>query len=164
MERWQATVVAEPLAGFRDGFAGWLVGRGYSLDSTSNLVGVMANLAKWMAAEGLGIGALRGPAAERFAAYRRSAGYTAWRTPKGLPVSKRTLLWVLSSGDLFELAVELADDVPLEAASGFAFGFALGEAFGGVRLGFGVVGLAGAGDHVDRGVEFPVTPCLFHSN
>jgi integrase len=69
---------------FRDGFGGWLVEVGYSLDSTANLVHVMANLAKWMAGEGLEARELTAQAVERFAVYRRSAGYTCWCSPNGL--------------------------------------------------------------------------------
>ena len=50
---------------------------------------------------------------------------------------------------VFEESVEVAGDVPFEAASCFAGGFSLGGAFGYVGLGFGTVAGAGDGDVVD---------------
>lgn len=84
MEKWERTRVDGPLGVFRDGFGQWLVERGYSPLSIRNLVLVMANLAKWMSGAGLGVGELTSSEVERYAAYRRAAGYTAWRTPGSL--------------------------------------------------------------------------------
>ena len=51
----------------------------------------------------------------------------------------------------------MAGDVPFEAASCFAGGFSLADAFGYVGLGFGTVAGAGDGDVVERSVELAVT-------
>ena len=84
MERWRRIRVDRPLDVFRDGFGEWLVMRGYSLDSTANLVGVLANLAKWMREDGLEVDGLTTGAFEQFAQYRREAGYAGWRSVNGL--------------------------------------------------------------------------------
>ena len=51
----------------------------------------------------------------------------------------------------------MAGDVPFEAASCFAGGFSLADAFGYVGPGFGAVPSAGDGDGVDGAVELAVT-------
>ena len=58
---------------------------------------------------------------------------------------------------VFEESVEVAGDVPFEAAAGFAGGFSLADAFGDVGPGFGAVPGAGDGDGVKRLVELAVT-------
>ena len=54
----------------------------------------------------------------------------------------------------------MAGDVPFEAASCFAGGFSLADAFGYVGLGFGTVAGAGDGDVVERAVELAVTASM----
>jgi site-specific recombinase XerC len=83
MERWQSTVVGEPLAAFRCGFAGWLEGRGYASGSILGLVRLMASLARWMEGR-IGAGELTAAAVADFVAWRRSAGYSCWRSPAAL--------------------------------------------------------------------------------
>ena len=59
-------------------------------------------------------------------------------------------------GRVLEEAVEVAGDVPFEAASGFSGGFSLADAFGYVGPGFGAVPSAGDSDGVDGAVELAV--------
>ena len=59
--------------------------------------------------------------------------------------------WVL------EESVEVAGEVPFQAASGFSGGFSLADAFGDVCPGFGTVPGAGDDDGVERLVELAVT-------
>ena len=61
---------------------------------------------------------------------------------------------------VFEESVEVAGDVPFEAAAGFAGGFSLGGAFGYVGLGFGAGPGAGDSDDVERMVEGSVTASM----
>ena len=58
---------------------------------------------------------------------------------------------------VLEEAVEVAGEVPFEAASGFSGGFSLADAFGDVCPGFGAVPGAGDDDGVERLVELSVT-------
>ena len=58
---------------------------------------------------------------------------------------------------VFQKPVEVAGDVPFEAASSFSDGFSLADAFGYVGPGFGAVPGAGDGDGVKRLVELAVT-------
>ena len=58
---------------------------------------------------------------------------------------------------VFEESVDLSGDVPFEAASGFAGGFSLADAFGDVCLGFGIVSGTDDDDGVERSVELAVT-------
>ena len=60
-------------------------------------------------------------------------------------------------GRVLEESVEVAGDVSFEAASGFAGGFSLADAFGDVGPGFGAVPSAGDGDGVEGAVELAVT-------
>jgi site-specific recombinase XerD len=83
-ELWGGVVVASPLTGFKDGYAGWLAARGYTPVSTANLVRLMANLAKWMAREGVCLESLTWDAIDGYVGYRQSAGYTGARTRSGL--------------------------------------------------------------------------------
>ena len=58
---------------------------------------------------------------------------------------------------VFQKPVEVAGDVPFEAASSFSDGFSLADAFGYVGPGFGAFPGAGDGDGVKRLVELAVT-------
>jgi hypothetical protein len=56
--------------------------------------------------------------------------------------------------------VDLAGEVSLEAADGFATGLALGDAAGEVVADTGIPAQAGQGDPVKRGVGLSVTPAI----
>ena len=56
--------------------------------------------------------------------------------------------------------VDLAGDVSLEAADGFAAGLAFGDAAGEVVAGTGIPAQAGQGDAVERDVGLSVTPAI----
>src|SRR4051794_27187571 len=76
--------VAGPLASFADGFCARLAEQGYSLRSAEQLVQLLAQLSRWMQAEGLDVGALSEPAVERFLSERRRAGSVSRLSPAAL--------------------------------------------------------------------------------
>lgn len=73
-----------PLVPFADGFGAALSDLGYTPLSAANQLRVMAHLSRWLEASGLGPGQLTPERAGEFLAARRAAGYTCWRSLKGL--------------------------------------------------------------------------------
>lgn len=69
--------VCGPLEPHITGFAGHLLGQGYTQSSAGQHVCFLAHLDRWMSAEGIGLDGLSGPAIERYLGNRRAAGYAA---------------------------------------------------------------------------------------
>ena len=76
--------VTGPLAEYADGFRAELARLGYTPLSAACQLRLMAHLSRWMTAEGLSARDLDMPAAERYFAARRSAGYANERTVEAL--------------------------------------------------------------------------------
>src|SRR5579875_1955119 len=76
--------VTGPLARYAPGFVAELARLGYTANSASGQMFVMAHLSRWLAGEGLGAADLTPRVAERFLAARRVAGYTLYLSPKAL--------------------------------------------------------------------------------
>ena len=76
--------VTGPLAEYAGGFRAELARLGYTPLSAACQMRLMAHLSRWMTAEGLGVLDLDTPAAERYFAARRSAGYANERTVAAL--------------------------------------------------------------------------------
>jgi integrase/recombinase XerD len=64
--------VGGPLAGFAAGFAGFLVDQGYTAGSTRLQMHLVAQLSRWLAAEGVTVAELTELEADRFIAVRRA--------------------------------------------------------------------------------------------
>ena len=131
-ELWSGVIVAPPLTGFKDGFAEWLTARRYAPKSTAGLIRVMADLARWMAREGVSLDSLTWPEIDRYVGYRQSAGYAGARTRGGLAALTDYLR---------------AAGAPLEAFGGGLGGSELTADFGGWMIARGVSERA-AGRHV----------------
>ena len=76
--------VTGPLAEYADGFRAELFRLGYTPLTAACQLRLTAHLSRWMTAEGLGTQDLDMPAAERYFAARRSAGYANERTVEAL--------------------------------------------------------------------------------
>jgi len=76
--------VTGPLEGHAAGFVDELAGVGYTPRSAALLMGLMAHVSRWLAAEGLGPEALSADEVERFVAARRAAGYRTYLSPAAL--------------------------------------------------------------------------------
>jgi site-specific recombinase XerD len=76
--------VTGPLAEYADGFRDELFRLGYTPLTAACQLRLAAHLSRWMTAEGLGTQDLGMPAAERYFAARRSAGYANERTVEAL--------------------------------------------------------------------------------
>jgi integrase len=79
-----SSFVRGPLEPHVTGFAGELLGRGYSRSSAAQHVCFIAHLDRWLSAEGIGLDGLSGPVIERYLAQRRAAGYREYRSVKAL--------------------------------------------------------------------------------
>ena len=73
-----------PLAPFASGFAGELARQGFTANSASLQLGVVAHLSRWPSVEDLAVDVLDDVVVERFCRARRDAGYTAFLTPRTL--------------------------------------------------------------------------------
>jgi integrase/recombinase XerD len=73
-----------PLAPYASWLAGELARLGFTEGSAKGQLGLAAHLSRWLAAAGVGTEALTGPMVEEYLAARRTAGYTAYLTPKAL--------------------------------------------------------------------------------
>lgn len=71
--------VTGPLAQYAGGFRVELARLGYTPLTAATQLRLVAHLSRWLAAEGLDASALTAPAAERYFADRRSAGYASER-------------------------------------------------------------------------------------
>jgi integrase/recombinase XerD len=76
--------VGGPLAGYREGFAAFLAGRGYTRLSAANQLRLMAHLSRWLGDHGLDAGGLTSERAAAFLAARRGEGYRCWLSARGL--------------------------------------------------------------------------------
>ena len=76
--------VTGPLQRYAPGFVAELSRLGYTANSASGQMFVMAHLSRWLAGEGLDAAGLTPRVAERFLAARRAAGYTLYLSPKAL--------------------------------------------------------------------------------
>ena len=83
--------VSGPLAGVAGRVGVALAGQGYTPLSAANLLRVLAHLSRWMSAGSLEPEDLDDAVLERFLEARRRAGYTCWRSSRGL----RPLVMVL---------------------------------------------------------------------
>src|SRR5260370_24730522 len=75
--------VSGPLAGMADAFRGRLAELGYSPGGVRRHLRLMADLSHWLAARGLGPGALTGAVAREFGDARRREGRALW-SPAGV--------------------------------------------------------------------------------
>jgi site-specific recombinase XerD len=78
------SIVRGPLAPYVAGFAGELLGQGYTLTSAEQHVCFIAHLDRWLLAEGLGVEDLCGSTIERYLLERRAAGYVEYRSAKAM--------------------------------------------------------------------------------
>ena len=76
--------VTGPLRQYAPGFVAELARLGYTANSASGQMFVMAHLSRWLAGEGLDEAGLTPQVARRFLAARRAAGYTLYLSPKAL--------------------------------------------------------------------------------
>ncbi len=102
--------VSGPLASYASGFAKELNGLGYTTLSAANLLRLMAHLSRWLAAQGLSPEGLWTEQVKEFLGARRSAGYTCFRSERGL----RPLLAYLRRLGVVPAAIVCAPDTPLE--------------------------------------------------
>lgn len=124
--------VSGPLASFADGFSVHLVERGYQPCSARSVLELLADLSRWMDAEGVGVVALREPVVELFLVDRRRRGRRSRLSPKGL----RPLMDYLSGLGVLASPVELAVTAVEALVEGFC-AYLLDErglAAGSVRL------------------------------
>lgn len=80
-----------PLRPFAAGFAEELARRGYTYFSARQQLWLVAHLSRWMEGRDLALTALTDEAVQDFVAARRTAGFTAFRTPKALDSFMRYL-------------------------------------------------------------------------
>ncbi|MEK7754990.1 MAG: site-specific integrase [Acidobacteriota bacterium] len=102
--------VIGPLSPHAVGFAEELSILGYTPLSAANQLRLMAHLSRWLAAQDLGPEDLHTERVEEFLGARRLAGYTSWRTERGL----RPLLVYLRRMDVAPTAVSRVPDTPLD--------------------------------------------------
>lgn len=77
--------VIGPLAGFADGFGVHLDEQGYSLSGAREQLYLLAQVSRWMEAEGLDLAALTSAAVlGRYVVWRREQGYRSGLSPKSL--------------------------------------------------------------------------------
>ncbi len=76
--------VTGPLQQYAPGFVAELARLGYTANSASGQMFVMAHMSRWLAGEGLDAAGLTPRVTERFLAARRAAGYTLYLSPKAL--------------------------------------------------------------------------------
>ena len=76
--------VLGPLAEHAEGFRAELLAQGYSPLSAANQLRLMAHLSRWLTAEGVGPVDLTPERVDAFLEHRRTAGYTCWRSRRGL--------------------------------------------------------------------------------
>ncbi len=76
--------VSGPVEPFVSGFGMELARLGFTANSAGLQMGVVAHLSRWLAGQGLPVGALDDVVVERFCEARRADGYTAYLTPRAL--------------------------------------------------------------------------------
>ena len=102
--------VTGPLAEFATGFADELGRLGYTELSACNQLRLQAHLSRWMAAQRLVPAELTRARLEQFLAARRAAGYTCWRSERGL---RPLVTYLVASGAMPALEV-VRGDSPVE--------------------------------------------------
>jgi len=73
-----------PLTPFREGFAAELLGQGYTRNSVTHQLHLMAHLSRWLVGDGQDVQSLSQATVERFMDARRTAGYTSHLTCKAM--------------------------------------------------------------------------------
>lgn len=76
--------VMGPLVGYVAGFRAELEAQGYRPNAVSDQLRLMAHVSRWLADRGLDVGDLTPDRVEEFLVARRAAGYTLWRSSKGV--------------------------------------------------------------------------------
>jgi integrase/recombinase XerD len=76
--------VAGPLAGFADGFRVHLVEQGYSLWGAQEQLYLLAQVSRWMEAEGVQLVAVTPARVDQYIVWRRGQGYLSSLSPKSL--------------------------------------------------------------------------------
>lgn len=76
--------VAGPLAPYAPGFRRELKGQGYTPNSASNQLQLMAHASRWFARQGLEVGKLTPAQVEEFLKARRAEGYTLWLSTRAV--------------------------------------------------------------------------------
>jgi site-specific recombinase XerD len=99
-----------PLEPFADGYWDSLLEVGYSPLSAANHLRVMAHLSRWLEREGLGAADFDSGQVGAFLAARRAAGYTCWRSERGL----RPLCSYMRSIGAFPESFEIVDPGPFD--------------------------------------------------
>ena len=102
--------VSGPLTAWRAGFCEELDRRGYARLSVANQVRVLAHVSRWMAENGVELGALTSARCDEFLVARRVAGYSSFLTARGLA----PLLGFLRAGGVVPEAVAVVVEGPLE--------------------------------------------------
>jgi site-specific recombinase XerD len=101
--------VVGPLAGFADGYRAHLAERGYSLSGARDRLYLLAQVSRWLEAEGLDPEALASATVlGRYIVWRREQGYRSWLSPKSLRglVGYLDGLGVLARDDAVRSAVD----------------------------------------------------------
>lgn len=76
--------VIGPLVPYVAGFRAELEAQGYKPNPVGDQLRLMAHVSRWLAGEDLEVGDLTPNRVEEFLVARRAAGYTLWRSPKGV--------------------------------------------------------------------------------
>jgi integrase/recombinase XerD len=76
--------VSGPLERYVSGFRVWLSGLGYTPNSASDLLWLMAHASGWVASQRLQAADLTPRRVEEFLAVRRATGYVQWRSAKAM--------------------------------------------------------------------------------
>ncbi len=101
--------VIGPLAGFADGYRAHLAKRGYSLSGARDRLYLLAQVSRWLEAEGLDLEALASATVlGRCLVWRREQGYRSWLSPMSLRglVGYLDGLGVLARDDAVRTAVD----------------------------------------------------------
>jgi integrase/recombinase XerD len=109
--------VSGPLEPFGPGFAAELAGLGFTTNSAGLQMGLVAHLSRWLAGEGLPVGALDELVVCRFLEARRAAGYTAYLTPRSL---RHLLAYLRGLGVVAPAEVRIADGPVEELVEAFS--------------------------------------------
>ncbi|MGH3303995.1 MAG: tyrosine-type recombinase/integrase [Pseudonocardiaceae bacterium] len=137
MDDAQRVGVVGPLEAYAAGFAAELTRLGYTVFSARLQLGLAAHLSRWLAGEGLDASMLTAAVVARFLVVRRGAGYTAYRSPKGLS----PLLGYLRGLGVAPLPVPAVPQGPVEVLLERYRGYLVGERGLGVPTARGYVDL-----------------------
>jgi site-specific recombinase XerD len=109
--------VSGPLSAFAPGFAAELTRLGFTTNSAGLQMGVTAHLSRWLAVEGVPVGALDDAVVQRFCTARRAAGYRQYLTPRTLT---HLLAYLRGLGVVAPAGVPLADGPVEELLEAFS--------------------------------------------